>query len=93
MCKTLGKYGMIVKRNMEELYPIRFNELIVDGTIMDKLLEREDEIRKYRETIQKQLEEKHPKPVTKEFIVMAKYNQMIENLAEELLQPMLEEKI
>ena len=89
----LGKYGMIIKKYLEETYPIRYQELIIDGTIMDRLLEREQEIRKCRATIQKQLEEKYSKPVTKEFIVMAKYNQMIENMTEELLQPMLYEKI
>lgn len=89
----LSRYGMVIKKHMEETYPIRYNELVIDGIIMDKLLEREQEIRKCRETIQKQLEEKHPKPVTKEFIVMAKYNQMIESMTEELLQPMLYEKI
>ena len=89
----LGKYGMIIKKYMTEIYPIRYNELTIDGTIMDKLLDRENEIRKYRDTIQKQLEEKYPKPVTNEFIVMAKYNQMIESMTEELLQPMLYERI
>ncbi len=29
---------------MEENYQSRFQELVIDGTIMDKLLEREDEI-------------------------------------------------
>jgi len=89
----LGKYGMMIKKYLEETYPIRYNELVIDGTIMDKLLNREQEIRKCREIIQKQLEKKYPKPVTKEFIVMAKYNQMIESMTEELLQPILYEKI
>lgn len=89
----LGKYGIILKRNLKELYPIRYSELIIETTLIEKLLEREKEIIKQKDIIIKQLKEKNPEPKTKEFIVMAKYNQMIENMAEELLQPMLEEKI
>ena len=89
----LSKYGIKIKQFMEEVYPVRYNELIIDGTIMEKLLEREKEIIKQKHIIQKQLQEKYPQPTTNEFIVVAKYNQMIENLVEELLQPILEEKI
>lgn len=34
---SLGKYGMMVKSNMEENYPLRFQDLIMDGTIMDNI--------------------------------------------------------
>lgn len=89
----LGKYGIILKKNLRELYPIRYSELIVETTLMEKLFEREQEIIKQKEIIIKQLKEKNPEPKTHEFIVMAKYNQMIDNMADELLQPMLKEKI
>ncbi|MBR6689573.1 MAG: TnpV protein [Clostridia bacterium] len=90
---TLGRYGVIVKKNMEELYPMRYSELTIEGTLMDRLLEREQEILKQKDIIEKQLKEKNPAPKTSEFIVMAKYNQYIESLTTELLKPMLEEKI
>ena len=89
----LGKYGIILKRNLKELYPIRYSELTIETTLIEKLLEREKEIIRQKDIIIKQLKEKNPEPKTKEFIVMVKYNQMIESIAEELLQPMLEEKI
>ena len=89
----LGKYGIILKRNLKELYPIRYSELIIETTLIEKLLEREKEIIRQKDIIIKQLKEKNPEPKTKEFIVMVKYNQMIESIVEELLQPMLEEKI
>ena len=89
----LGKYGIILKRNLEELHPIRYSELTIETTLIEKLLEREKEIIRQKDIIIKQLKEKNPEPKTKEFIVMVKYNQMIESIAEELLQPMLEEKI
>lgn len=40
--KRLGKYGIKIKKNMEENYQARFQELVIAGTIMDKLLEREN---------------------------------------------------
>ena len=90
---TLGRYGIIVKKNMQELYPMRYSELTIEGTLMERLLEREREILKQREIIEKQVKEQNPVPKTNEFIVMARYNQMIESMIDELLQPMLEEKI
>ena len=91
--EELGKYGMIVKRNMKELYPMRYNELILDTTLMDKLIAREKEIVEQKEIIEKQIKAQTPPPQTNEFIVMAKYNQLIESMVEEQLQPMLTEKI
>lgn len=91
--RTLGKYGIKVKRNMEENYQSRFQELVNRGIIMDRLLDREKEILDKKHKIEKQLKEKYPKPVTSEFIVIARYNYMIEEITEELLKEEVEEKI
>ncbi|MCI8443963.1 MAG: hypothetical protein HFJ37_02120 [Clostridia bacterium] len=91
--RTLGKYGIKVKRNMEENYQSRFQELVNRGIIMDKLLKRENEIIDKKHKIEKQLKERYTKPVTNEFIVFARYNQMIEEMTEELLKEEIEEKI
>ena len=89
----LGKYGMKIKKNMEENYQFRFQQLVMEGTIMEKLLEREKEIIEKKHKIEEELKKKYPKPQTNEFLVLAKYNQMIEALTEELLQVEIEEKI
>ena len=91
--EKLGKYGVKIKKNMEENYKLRFEELVINGTIMQKLLEREKEIINKKHLIEKELKQKYPKPQTNEFIVLARYNQMIEGLAEELLKEEIEEKI
>ena len=91
--KTLGKYGIKIKRNLKELYPMRYSELTIQTTLMDKLLEREQEILKQRNLIEKQVKELNPLPKTHEFQVKARYNQMIDSMVEELLVPLLEEKI
>ena len=78
---------------MEEKFKFRFEELVINGTIMQKLLEREKEIINKKHIIEKELKQKYLKPQTNEFIVLARYNQMIEGLAEELLKEEIEEKI
>lgn len=78
---------------MEENYQARFQELVINGTVMERLLAREDEIINKKHKLEKELMLKYPKPITNEFLVIAKYNQMIEVMAEELLQEEIEEKI
>lgn len=89
----LGKYGRKIKRNMEENHPARFQELVENKTIVDRLLEREEEIINRKHQIEKELISKYPRPVTNEFLVRARYNQMMEMITEELLQEDIEEII
>ena len=91
--KTLGKYGIKIKKNLKELYPMRYSELTIQTTLMDKLLKREQEILKQRNIIERQVKEQNPEPKTNEFLVIAKYNKMIELMIDEVLKPMLEEII
>ncbi len=78
---------------MEENYQARFQELVINGTVMERLLAREDEIINKKHKLEKELMIKYPKPITSEFLVIAKYNQMIEVMTEELLQEEIEEII
>lgn len=41
--KKLGRYGKRIKKNMEENYKFKFEQLVMEGTIMEKLLDREVE--------------------------------------------------
>ena len=91
--RKLGKYGIKVKKNMEENYKARFQELVINEIATKKLLEREDEIINKKHKLEKELMLKYPKPITNEFLVIAKYNQMIEATVEELLQEEIEEII
>ena len=43
--------------------------------------------------LEKELMLKYPKPITNEFLVIAKYNQMIEGMVEELVQEEIEEML
>ena len=91
--RKLGKYGIKIKKNMEENYQARFQELVINGTVMERLLTREDEIISKKHKLEKELKLKYPRPTTNEFLVVAKYNQMIEEMVEELLKEEIEEKL
>lgn len=61
--KKLGRYGKRIKKNMEENYKFKFEQLVMEGTIMEKLLNRENEIinKKYKiqeELLKTEIEEK-----------------------------------
>lgn len=81
MC--LGKYGVKLKKYLKEYRPIRYSELTINCTLMDYLYEKEKELIEYSASIEKQLKETYPIPKTNEFIVMAKYNNMIDSMVEE----------
>ena len=47
---------------MKENYQARFQELVINGTIMKRLLTREDEIINKKHKLEKELMLKYPKP-------------------------------
>ena len=65
--RKLGKYGIKVKKNMEENYKARFQELVINEIATKKLLEREDEIINKKHKLEKELMLKYPKLITNEF--------------------------
>ena len=82
---ALGKYGIILKKYLKEYKPIKYSKLTIDCSIMDYLYEKEKELIEYKSFIEKQLKQTYPEPKTNEFIVMARYNNMIESIVEEYI--------
>ena len=80
---ALGKYGIILKKYLKEYKPIKYSKLTIDCSLMDYLYEKEKELIEYKAFIKKQLKQTYPEPNTNEFIVMARYNKMIESIVEE----------
>ena len=80
---SLGKYGIILKKYLKEYKPIKYSEMTINCTLMDYLYEKENELIKYKTLIEKQLKQTYPKPKTNEFIVITRYNNMIESIVEE----------
>lgn len=81
----LGKYGIKIKKYLKEYYPIKYSELTINCTLMDYLYTKEKELLKYSASIERQLKETYPVPKTNEFIIMARYNNMIESMVEEFV--------
>lgn len=82
----LGKYGIILKSYMREYMPIRYNELIISGDIMNYFLEEEKDINNKANIIEKNLRDQYLRPRTNSFIELAQYENMIKNLVDEYIK-------
>ena len=88
-----GKYGEMILSNMARNYPIRKQELELTGKLEIKILEREKYILKLKEQVEKQIKEKYQAPDTHEISILAKYQQMIDGLVDEVLMKDILQKI
>ena len=83
---SLRKYGIILKKYLKEVKPLKYSKLTIDGDLMDYLLEEEKYLYKFADMVKLYLKNTYPEPKTHEFIVMAKYNQMIDSMVEEYVR-------
>lgn len=90
---TFGKYGEMILANMEKNYPYRKQELELIGQLDIKIFEREKYILELKEQIEKQIKAQHKAPNTHEISVLAKYQQMIDSLVDEVLMKDILQKI
>lgn len=81
----LGKYGIIYKNYLKEYKKAMYDSLKSKGRLEEQCYQRELEIKELRERLEEQIKSKNPQPKTNEFIVMARYNQMIDEQANEML--------
>ena len=80
-----GKYGQMILSNMEKNYPYRKQELELTGEINTKIFEREQYILKLKEKLENEIKTEYKEPKTSEMYVIAKYQQMIDGLVDEIL--------
>ena len=80
-----GKYGQMILSNMEKNYPYRKQELELTGELNTKIFEREQYILKLKEKLEKEIKTEYTEPKTSEMYVIAKYQQMIDGLVDEIL--------
>lgn len=83
---NLRRYGIILKKYLKEVKPMKYSKLTIDGTLMDYLLEEEKYLYEFADIVRLYLKDTYPEPKTHEFIVMAKYNQMIDSMVEEFVR-------
>ena len=65
----LGKYGVLAKKYLEEYKPFKFSRLVMDGSVMDYLLEFEYHLNSYSNLVQFELKQKFPAPAEHERFV------------------------
>lgn len=80
-----GKYGQMILSNMEKNYPYRKQELELTGELNTKIFEREQYILQLKEKLEKEIKTQYKEPETSEMYVIAKYQQMIDGLVDEIL--------
>ena len=80
-----GKYGQMILSNMEKNYPYRKHELELTGELNTKIFEREQYILKLKEKLENEIKTEYKEPKTSEMYVIAKYQQMIDGLVDEIL--------
>ena len=80
----IEKYGTIYKNYLKEYKKSMYDNLESKGKLEEHCYQREIELKELRERIE-EIKLNNPPPKTNEFIVMARYNQMIEDLVNEML--------
>lgn len=83
---SLRRYGILLKSYLKEVKPMKYSKLTIDGDLMDYLLEEEKYLYEFADIVRLYLKDTYPEPKTHEFIVMAKYNQMIDYMVEEFVR-------
>lgn len=79
---ALKRYGMLLKKYLKELTPMKYSRLTIDGSLMDFLYDEEKYLYKYADMVGLFLKSQHPEPKTHEFIVLAQYNNMVDSMQE-----------
>lgn len=82
----LNRYGKLAKRYLEEYKPFKFSRLVMDGSIMDYLLDFENHLKGYANLVEIELKEKYPAPAYKDsFIEQVRYLNMIQEMVDEFV--------
>lgn len=87
----LGKYGVWAKKYLEEYKPFKFSCLVMDGSVMDYLLEFENHLKGYANLIEFELKERFPTPYENEsFVEQIAYINMIQEMVDEFVMEEVE---
>ena len=81
----LGKYGIIYKNYLKEYKKAMYDSLKSKGKLEEHCYQRELELKELTERLEEQIKSENPLPKTNEFMVMVRYNQMIDEQVNELL--------
>ena len=85
----LNRYGIQIKQWLKNEYPIRYQELILEGTLMEKIYERQNEVMEYRDDLIKSFKLADAKNV---FLEKVRSEREIQNRVEEMLKEVMYRK-
>ncbi|QWU13197.1 Transposon-encoded protein TnpV [Paenibacillus sophorae] len=83
--QTLGKYGRMALNFLRNHHPQRFLILKMQGNLMEKMLQVEQEAHAKMEVLTKQLLRLHPMPQTEDILERTRHLNQIKSTAEELV--------
>lgn len=86
MLMKLNRYGIQIRQWLKTEHPIRYQELILDGTLMEKIYERQNEVMQYRDDLIKSF---NAADVENNFIEKVKSEREIQNEIEEMLKDVM----
>ena len=83
----LNKYGKLAKKHLEEYKPFKFQNLIMDGSIMDYLYDFQNHLNIYANLIEIELKKKYPMTYNRNsFWEQVKYINMIQEMVDEFVK-------
>lgn len=83
----LNKYGKLAKKYLEEYKPFKFQNLIMDGSIMDYLYDFQNHLNGYANLIEFELKQKYPMVSNRNnFLEQVKYINMIQEMVDEFVK-------
>ncbi|MFB5678101.1 TnpV protein [Paenibacillus terreus] len=83
--QPLGKYGRMALNFLRNHHPQRFLILKMQGNLMEKMLQVEQEAHAKMEVLTKQLLRLHPMPQTEDILERTRHLNQIKSTAEELV--------
>ena len=89
MLMKLNRYGIQIKQWLKNEYPIKYQELILDGTLMEKIYERQNEVMEYRDDLIKTFKLIDAKT---DFLEKVRSEREIQNEVEEMLKEVMYRK-
>ena len=57
---SLRRYGIILKKYLKEVKPMKYSKLTIDGTLMDYLLEEEKYLYEFSDIVRLYLKDTYP---------------------------------
>lgn len=75
--RPLGNYGIELLHTMKEQHSDRYWRLVFDGTLMEKIYAREEELNEMKLRLMAELEKQNPRPRTDSFLAVANHLNII----------------